>query len=286
MKRQYTVDGRKAFVTLCAVCALMATAMAPAGATGAVSAGMAGAEVAMPAEGIPLNPAAAGTISNDAVYIGAGLPLNQGLPLFVSIHQPAETFGATLYGTLGAALTRAPAADGASFVRTESVVYQIADPYKAGVAGLGLRWLRRTDEGTGATGETWRLDLGWQQTLAPGLIGGVLVSDVAGNDLVLSDGSSAARATTWRAGLAYRLGSIWLLTADVWDFTRYVPHSVATGLVVQALPQLSLRAGYRHAGGLDDYTAGAGWAMGGWQLDLGAKLGAQIQGMLSLAVHF
>lgn len=288
MKQQLATSIRQWSIVLPAVCVLALLISAPALAMGAVSAGMGGVETALPAAGVPANPAAAGIIPGNSIYIGAGLPMDEGLPIFLSIHQPAQEMGAALSGTLSAMVTRTPsllAGGSVSYTRNEEINYQIAEQYKTGYAGIGLRYLRQIDESNNQTGEAWRVDLGWQQPLAPGLVAGVTVSDVAGSDLRFSNGSIVARRPQWRLGLAYSSGTVLTLAADVWQFTGYKPGAAAIGLEVAPLPRLFLRGGYRWVGGVSQYTAGAGVVVGGWQLDVGAEVGAATKGILGLVVR-
>jgi hypothetical protein len=174
---------------------------------------------------------------------------------------------------------------GGSYTRNEEINYQIAEQYKMGYAGIGLRWIRQIDESNNLTGDAWRIDLGWQQPLAPGLVAGIMVSNAAGSALRFSDGSSIARRPEWRLGLAYSSGTVLTVAVDAWQFTGYIPAAAAVGIEVAVIPQLLLRGGYRWVGGANQYTAGAGLAVGNWQLDAGAEVGATTKGILGLSVR-
>ena len=288
MKHQLAASIGKWSIALPVVFSMAILITAPVWAMGAVSTGMGGAETALSAAGVPVNPAAAGAISNNTVYLGVGLPLNEGLPIYLSIHQPAQEMGADLAGTLSATVTRTPnllGGGGVSYTRNEEINYQIAEHYKIGYAGIGLRWFRQIDESNNLTGDAWRIDLGWQQPLAPGLVAGVTVSNVAGSAVRFSDGSTTARRPEWRLGLAYSSGAMLTLAADAWQFTGYIPGAAAIGVEVAIIPQLLLRGGYRWVGGVNQYTAGAGLAVGNWQLDAGVDVGATTKGILGLFVR-
>lgn len=250
------------------------------GAIGAGGASMGGVETALPAEGIPINPAAAGAIESNALYVGASLPFNQERFVYAAMHQPGSAMDTSLYGTLSFSHNRQAYLDSGgatAYIKNECVSYQIAYPFGSSIAGAGVRWLRDTDEGAKTTVESWRMDLGWQQTLAPGLTAGLAVIDVAG---------SGSPKLAWRAGLAYQVGTALVIAADAWDFNTYKPASFAVGLQVAPWPQLRLRGGYQQDAGQDAYTTGGSLVLGNWQLDASARLGASASGLLGIAVHF
>lgn len=289
MSQQFIKLLKKWWAMLPVVTALFAVVAGPVWALGVSGAGMGGVETALPAEGMPLNPAAAGGISSNAIYAGAGLPFDPQRSMFFVIHQPAHAMDSALSGTLGVAHRRQPYLDPAgdtAYSKNECISYQIAYPFGKSIAGIGLRWLRETDEGKQLTAESWRLDLGWQQTLAPGFTAGLSVVDAVGNDLKFNDGSYIARQISWRAGLAYQAGNMLLIAADAWDFNNYKPTSYAVGVQVAPWSQLRLRGGYQQKAGQGVYTTGGSVVLGNWQLDASAMLGASTSGMLGFAVRF
>ncbi|HHW09643.1 MAG TPA: hypothetical protein GXX29_06685 [Firmicutes bacterium] len=304
MKRWYqgfinlpTAWSAAAAVAFPVVCLLVLVVCLPVAATGPRSAGMAGVEVALSPEAIPLNPAAAGGIAEDQFYFGFSLPAavgggagGGGATYYISLHQPADALDSGLAGTLSYVRSRQPFIDAATgktvYRHKDHVVYQIAEAFAGGYVGVSARWFKERQEGTSLAGEAWRVDVGLQNTLWNRLTIGLVGQDLIGSSQKWSDGTEIARQPTWRAGAGFQFGPSLLVAAEAWDWANYVPGSWSVGLEVNPLAALSLRGGYQVDGGKQSYTVGGSAHFGHWHFSAGGVVRSTWRGYLGAAVEF
>lgn len=274
--------------------ALSPVAFAFSAATGA----MAGAEVAIAPDGVPINPAAVAEVPRMSLQAGMGLPFGAGPEGYAAFYEPKDTrgVGAAFSGMLG--ITRERTANGYDNVNdsilyyTSTIAhYQVAEKFgNSGAVGIGVRYQRDVDGARNQTGTAWRFDLGWQGHVASRFSFGVVARDVLGTDLRWSNGSVTPRQPSWQAGAAMQLGRSGIVSVDCVSSTTGEAPTWAAGLALNPTSTVTVRGGYRYSTAQGtpsaQTTLGAGINMGDWRIDAASTIGHSATGTVGASLVF